>query len=89
MRVWRGRSAQEIRAKPKAQQARRDEWARLREVKRPDGTLGAWDEHLVEECRDVRRKAEAAKRKVHIGRIFDFVVEKNSESLDESKKKYK
>ena len=80
----------EVDSNPKAKAAKRAEWTRLRSVERPDGTIGAWDESRVAEWRDVRRQAARDNIKVHVGRIFDFVVEKNSELSDsDPKKKFK
>ena len=52
------------------------EWTKLRNI-------GCWDESRVEEWSIVANKAKKSGIKVHIGRIFDICVEKNSE-LDES-----
>ena len=75
---------------PKAKAARQSEWDRLRTVKRPDGRIGAWEESEVQELPAVRRQARDDDVKIHIGRIFDFVVEKNSElPADDVRRKYK
>ena len=69
-------SAKEIAAVPKAQAAKQAEWDRLRSVKQPDGQLGAWEESEVQELWRVKKQAKDDNVNLHIGRIFDFVVEK-------------
>ena len=53
----------ELKVNQKARDAMQDEWDRLRRVERPDGTHGVWDEGLVEEWSDVRRRAKREGRK--------------------------
>ena len=52
------------------------EWDRLRNVERPDGTRGVWDESRVEEWSDVRKRARKDNRLVHVGLVLGIVVEK-------------
>jgi hypothetical protein len=52
------------------------EWDKVR-------NMGCWDESRVEEWSVVASRSKRSGVKVHIGRIFDICVEKNSE-LDES-----
>ena len=79
--------SKEVQSNPKAKEAKQAEWDRLRAVIRPDGTPGVWDEDQVQECREVRKKAAIDKIKIHIGRVFDIVVEKNSELPDTDKRR--
>ena len=48
----------ELKTNAKAREAMQLEWDRLRNVERPDGTLGVWDEGAVEEWDVVRRRAK-------------------------------
>ena len=83
-------SKKEVESNPKALRAKQAEWDRLRAVPRPDGGIGVWNESLVAEWRDVKRKALKEGKKVHIGRIFDILVEKNSElPEDDPRRKFK
>ena len=83
-------SSKETQSNPKALLAKQAEWDRLRAVPRPDGGLGVWDETLVTEWRTVKRKALQEGRKIHIGRVFDIIVEKNSELVEsDPKRKFK
>ena len=66
----------EARETPKAMAALDKEWNKLR-------NMGCWDETRVEEWQAVATRAKRGGTKVHIGRIFDICVEKNSE-LDEN-----
>ena len=70
-------------AELKVNQAARDamqvEWDRLRQVERPDGNKGVWDENEVEEWDKVRRRARKQGLKVNVGLVFGIVVEKNFE----------
>jgi hypothetical protein len=61
---------------PKAKASLDKEWTKLRNIT-------TWDESRVEEWSVVAARAKRNGIKVHIGRIFDICVEKNSE-LDES-----
>ena len=80
----------ELKSNPKARAAMDAEWARLRAIPRPDGGFGAWDESRVREASEVRAEAKAQGVKVHFGRVFGFVVEKNHElSPDDPKRKFK
>ena len=57
------------------------EWRRLSEK-------GVWDEAHPRAWNGVRREANASGKPVHMGFMFDFCVEKNSEMAPE-KRKYK
>ena len=63
---------QEARSNAKAMAALDKEWNKLR-------NMNCWDETLVEEWSVVASRAKRSGTKVHIGRIFDICVEKNSE----------
>lgn len=45
----------------------------------PKENISCWNEDLVEEWSNVASRAKRSGTKVHIGRIFDILVEKNSE----------
>ena len=62
----------EVRQTPAAQAALQKEWQRLREIK-------CWDEARVEEWSAVRDRTKASGQKCHLGRLFAFRAEKNSE----------
>ncbi len=62
----------EARSNKDAKAALDKEWLKLR-------TQGAWNEQGVREWEHVRREAIKNNKKVHIGRVFDICVEKNSE----------
>ena len=47
----------EVRVNEEAQKAMQREWDRLRQVERPDGKLGVWEETAVMEWRDVGKLA--------------------------------
>ena len=67
-----------------------DEWDRLREVVRPDGKKGVWDEAQVANWADVRRQARKEGRNVNVGLVFGIVVEKNHElNPSDKRRKYK
>jgi hypothetical protein len=66
----------EARENAKATAALDKEWNKLRNMQ-------CWDETRVEEWSIVAARAKRTGNKVHIGRIFDICVEKNSE-LDEN-----
>ena len=66
------------------------EWNRLRQVARPDGSRGCWDESAVREWHDVKREAKRKGEKAHIGSLFGIIVEKNAElPVDDPRRKYK
>jgi len=62
----------EARENAKALAAMDKEWNKLRNI-------GCWDESRVQEWKHVASNARRDGTKVHIGRIFDIFVEKNSE----------
>jgi hypothetical protein len=62
----------ERKATPAAEEAVLKEWARLR-------AAGCWDESKVCEWTDVRKAASKAGHTVHVGMIFEIVVEKGAE----------
>ena len=66
---------------PKAVEAVKGEWAKLRAV-------GCWDEKIVEELSTVRNRARDCGTKIHVGRVFTICVEKHSE-LPPERRKYK
>jgi len=68
-------SRREQRANPKARDAMRDEWERLRK-------MGTWDDTTVEEWSDVAKKARAANEEVHFGYLLGSCFEKGSELPD-------
>ena len=80
-------SKKEVNDNPKAKAAQQAEWQRLRTVPRPDGGTGVWEESLVEEWRDVKRKALKDGLNIHIGCTFDIIVEKNSELPEDDPKR--
>jgi len=80
----------EVNTNPKAQAAKAAEWQRLRQVPRKDGKRGVWDEERVREWQTVKREAQDRGEKAHVGRVFDVVVEKNHELVEEDpQRKYK
>ena len=59
------------------------EWAKLRKQ-------GCWDESRVREWAELKKEIQTKGQKVHVGRIFDICVEKNSELADgDPRKKFK
>jgi hypothetical protein len=62
----------EAKANPKAMAALDKEWDKLRKQV-------CWDESRVREWADVSAEAKRKGTKVHVGRVFDICVEKNSE----------
>ena len=78
----------ELRTNTAAQAAMQTEWTRLRQVKRPDGSHGVWDESGVREWSAVRSEAKRIGKQVYVGLVFGIVVEKNHE-LDPSDKRRK
>ena len=73
----------EIGEQPKAQEAMRKEWDRLRAKK-------VWDESWIREWNDVAREASQKGKEVNLAYLFGICVEKGSE-LDKSNpgRKYK
>ena len=57
---------------PKAKAALQSEWDKLRRQ-------GVWDEKRVRPWNEVAAEARKEGRSVHVGRIFEICVEKNSE----------
>ena len=73
----------EMEANPKAKQTMQSEWDRLRSRK-------AWDESKPREWADVAREARQGRYEVHVGMIFGFVVEENSDLPDgDERRKFK
>ena len=66
---------------PAAKAAVQAEWDKLRK-------LGCWDPASVSELAQVKNKALAEGKKIHVGRIFELCVEKHSE-LPPEQRKYK
>ncbi len=73
----------EVKVNAKAQAAMDKEWKALWD-------LGTWDHTRVCEWSQVRRKAQEAGERVHIGMVFGICVEKNAElPEDHPARKYK
>jgi hypothetical protein len=62
----------EVQGNKVAQEAVLKEWTKLRNA-------GCWNEDGVQEWAEVRRKATASGTTVHVGNIFEIVVEKGAE----------
>ena len=62
----------EVKANPAAEKATQQEWDRFRAGK-------AWDEENPREWDEVAKEARQRKIEVHVGMIFGFVVEKNTD----------
>ena len=84
-------SAKEIRSTDAAQKAMDKEWQNLCTKKHPQrDKIGCWDEHLVEEAKDVRGRAQQSGSTAHFGTIFGICVEKGSElPADHKSRKFK
>ena len=68
---------------PEAKAALMAEWNKLRKQ-------GVWDEKGVKPWAEVRAQAKREGRTIHVGRIFDICVEKNSElPKSDPRRKYK
>ncbi len=67
----------EVQTSAKAQAAFRLEWDSLR-------SMGTWDEAKIREWSEVSKEANAKKVRVHVGRIFAIVVEKNAELVGDN-----
>ena len=66
--------------KPKFKAALDAEWNRLRNMPWPDGKgRGTWNEELVEEAAEVRKRADRNGKTVHFTRICELMYEKGSE----------
>ena len=70
-------SKKERQSNPKAQMAIQKEWDRLRDI-------GCWDESQVYEWSDLASWARDRKIDLHVGRIFDILVEKVLNCLRET-----
>ena len=66
-------TAKEVRERPDAQQAIRDEGAKQKR-------MGTWDESEVVEKHEVLQRARRTSEKVHFDRCFAFASDKNSEA---------
>ena len=75
-------SKKEIASTPECQIAQHKEWTRLKQK-------GVFDLSSVRNWKDVAREANAAGRIIHMGRVFGIMVEKNYESVDHRKYKYR
>jgi hypothetical protein len=86
-------SKNEVQRTPAAKAALDKEWEKLANHKRPDPKdkgVGCWDVGRVMEVDEVRAQARKEGKKVHIGRICELCVQKNSELKDDDPlKKYK
>ena len=61
-----------------------------RNVERPDGIWGGWDENLVEEWAEVRKRARRQNKLVHVRLAFGIVLEENHElDINDKRRKYK
>ena len=73
----------EIKANQAAEKAIQQEWGRLRSRK-------AWDESNPREWEDVAKEARGTKEEVHVGMVFGFVVDKNTDfSAADPRRKFK
>ena len=75
-------SKKEIFENEKCVKAMHVEWDKL-------NNKGVWDLKSVSEWKDVARKANAAGETIHMGRVFGIMVEKNYETPEYSKYKYR
>jgi hypothetical protein len=70
--VARSVNKEELRSNPAATRAAQQEWDKLRKV-------GCWDESKMREWDSVADEARRCGKKVHVGRVFEIVVEKGAE----------
>jgi hypothetical protein len=67
-------SKRELGSNPAARAAAQTEWDKLRKA-------GCWDETMFREWSEVAQEAIDSDTKVHVGRVFEIVVEKGAELL--------
>ena len=81
--VARSMTRSEVMANPKAIEAVNAEWTKLRNntyIDPNDGVekMGAWDESVVEEFKDVKARYNKKNLDFHVARMFDLCVEKGA-----------